>query len=135
MRVVVIVWLIAAIGGDVALAFGPIPPGQASDLASSESLTILLLAEIAWPVFSAVLAAMFFTMVVNKMAPPTAEVSAAELRGNTRVQTTWIVTTAVVVLSLAVYGTVALAIDQPASRATQPRCRCRPRQASHSRFR
>jgi cytochrome c oxidase subunit 2 len=113
MRVVVIVWLIAAIGGDVALAFGPIPPGQASDLASSESLTILLLAEIAWPVFSAVLAAMFFTMVVNKMAPPTDEVSAAELRGNTRVQTTWIVTTAVVVLSLAVYGTVALAIDQP----------------------
>src|ERR1017187_8958444 len=113
IRVVIIVWIIAAVGGDVALAFGPIPPGQASDLASSESLTILLLAEIAWPVFSAVLAAMFFTMVVNRMAPPTAEVSASSLRGNTRVQTTWIVTTLVIVLSLAVYGTVALAIDQP----------------------
>jgi cytochrome c oxidase subunit II len=113
IRVVVIVWLVAAVAGDVALAFGPIPPGQASDLASSESFVILLLAEIAWPVFSGVLAAMFFTMVVNRMAPPTAEVSASALRGNTRVQTTWIVTTLVIVLSLAVYGTVALAIDQP----------------------
>ena len=113
IRVVIIVWIIAAVGGDVALAFGPIPPGQASDLASSESLTILLLAEIAWPVFSAVLAALFFTLVVNRMAPPTAEVTAEALRGNTRAQTIWIVTTLVVVLSLAVYGTVALAIDQP----------------------
>jgi cytochrome c oxidase subunit II len=113
IRVVVIVWLVAAVAGDVALAFGPIPPGQASDLASSESLTILLLAEIAWPVFSAVLAALFFTLVVNRIAPPTAEVSAEALRGNTRAQTTWIAATLVVVLSLAVYGTVALAIDQP----------------------
>jgi cytochrome c oxidase subunit 2 len=113
IRVVVIVWLVAAVAGDVALAFGPIPPGQASDLASNESFTILLLAEIAWPVFSAVLAALFFTLVVNRMAPPTAEVSAAALRGNTRAQTTWIVATLVVVLSLAVYGTVALAIDEP----------------------
>lgn len=113
IRVVVIVWLIAAVAGDVALAFGPIPPGQASDLASSESLTILLLAEIGWPVFSAVLAALFFTLVVNRIAPPTAEVSAEALRGNTRAQTTWIAATLVVVLSLAVYGTVALAIDQP----------------------
>jgi cytochrome c oxidase subunit 2 len=112
-RVVLIVWIVAAVGGDVALAFGPIPPGQASDLASSESLTILLLAEAAWPVFSAVLAALFFTLVVNKIAPPTAEVSASALRGNTRVQTVWIAATLVVVLSIAVYGTVALAIDVP----------------------
>jgi cytochrome c oxidase subunit 2 len=68
---------------------------------------------IAWPVFSGVLAALFFALVVNRLAPPTAEVSADALRGNTRVQTTWIATTLVVVLSLAVYGTVALAIDQP----------------------
>jgi cytochrome c oxidase subunit 2 len=113
IRIVIIVWIVAAIGGDIALALAPIPPGQASDLASSESFTILLLAEIAWPVFSAVLAALFFTLVVNRLAPPTAEVSAEALRGNTRAATTWIVTTLVVVLSLAVYGTVALAIDQP----------------------
>jgi cytochrome c oxidase subunit II len=113
IRIVVIVWIVASVAGDVALAFGPIPPGQASDLASSESLTILLLAEIAWPVFAAVLAALFFTLVVNRLAPPTAVVSAEALRGNTRVQTAWIAATLVIVLSLAVYGTVALAIDQP----------------------
>src|SRR5580704_1046358 len=111
-RIVIIVWLVLAVAGDIGLALAPIPPGQASDLASNESLVILLLAEIAWPVFSGVLAALFFTLVVNRLAPPTAEVSADALRGNTRVQTTWIVATLVVVLSLAVYATVALAIDQ-----------------------
>ena len=39
----------------------------------------------AGPIFSAVLAALFFTLVVNRLAPPTAEVSADALRGNTRV--------------------------------------------------
>src|ERR1039458_6746701 len=92
-RIVLIVWIVAAVGGDVGLALGPIPPGQASDLASRESLVILVLSVIAWPVFSGVLAAMFFTLVVNRLAPPTAEVSAAALTGNTRVQTTWIATT------------------------------------------
>jgi cytochrome c oxidase subunit II len=110
---VIIVWLVLAIAGDVALALAPFPPGQASDLASSESFTIQLLAEIGWPIFSGVLAALFFTLVVNHLAPPTEEVSADALRGNTRVQTTWIVATLVVVLSLAVYGTVELAIVQP----------------------
>jgi cytochrome c oxidase subunit II len=113
IRVVLIAWFVASVAGDVAMALGPIPPGQASDLASSESLVILILAVIAWPVFAGVLAALFLTLVVNRLAPPTAEVSAAELRGNTRVQTIWIAATLVIVLSLAVYGTVALAIDQP----------------------
>jgi cytochrome c oxidase subunit II len=112
-RIVIIVWLVAAIAGDIGMALGPIPPGQASDLASNESFTILLLAEIGWPIFSAVLAALFYTMVVNRLAPPTAEVSADALRGNSRAQTAWIVATLVIVLSLAAYGTVALAIDQP----------------------
>ena len=53
---VIIVWLVLAIAGDVALALAPFPPGQASDLASSESFTIQLLAEIGWPIFSGVLA-------------------------------------------------------------------------------
>jgi cytochrome c oxidase subunit II len=113
IRIVIIVWLVLAVAGDIGLALAPIPPGQASDLASSESFTIQLLALIGWPIFSAVLAALFFTLVVNRLAPPTAEVSADALRGNSRAATTWIVTTLVVVLSLAVYGTVALAIDQP----------------------
>jgi cytochrome c oxidase subunit 2 len=113
IRVVVGTWLVLAVAGDIGLGLAPMPPGQASNAASDESFVIKLLAVIAWPVFSAVLAALYFTLVVNHRTPPTAEVSAAELRGNTRAQTTWIAATLVVVLSLAVYGTIALAQDQP----------------------
>jgi len=113
IRVVIGTWLILAIAGDIGLGLAPMPPGQASDAAADESGIIRLLAMIAWPVFSAVLAALFFTMVVNRSAPPVGEVSADALRGNTRVQTIWIVATLVVVLALGVYGTVSLAQVQP----------------------
>ncbi|MGA7989535.1 MAG: cytochrome c oxidase subunit II [Candidatus Dormiibacterota bacterium] len=113
IRIVVGTWLVLAIAGDIGLGLAPMPPGQAADLASDESFVIKLLALIAWPVFSAVLAALFFTLVVNRTAPPQGEVSADALRGNTRAQTIWIASTLVVVLSLAVYGTVALAKDEP----------------------
>jgi cytochrome c oxidase subunit 2 len=113
IRVVVGTWIILAVAGDIGLGLAPMPPGQASNAASDESFVILLLALIAWPVFSAVLAALYLTLVVNHRTPPQAEVSAAELRGNPRVQTIWIASTLVIVLSLAVYGTIALAQDQP----------------------
>jgi cytochrome c oxidase subunit II len=113
IRVVIGTWLILAVAGDIGLGLAPMPPGQASNAASDESFVIKLLAVIAWPVFSAVLAALYFTLVVNHRTPPQAEVSAAELRGNPRVQTIWIASTLVIVLSLAVYGTIALAQDQP----------------------
>jgi cytochrome c oxidase subunit 2 len=113
IRALVGTWVILAVAGDIGLGLAPMPPGQASDLASDESFIIKLLALIAWPVFSAVLAGLFFTLVINRMAPSNVEVSASELRGNTRVQTIWIACTLVVVLSLAVYGTVALAQDEP----------------------
>jgi cytochrome c oxidase subunit 2 len=106
-------WLILAVAGDIGLGLAPMPPGQASDAASDESFIIRLLAMIAWPVFSAVLAGLFFTLVVNRTAPPQGEATAEALRGNPRVQTIWIAATLVVVLSLAVYGTVALAQEQP----------------------
>jgi len=113
VRVLVVTWLIVAVAGDIGLGLAPMPPGQASNAASDESFVITLLAVIAWPVFSAVLAALYLTLVVNRRTPPEGEVSAAALRGNTRVQTIWIAATLVVVLSLAVYGTIALAVDQP----------------------
>jgi cytochrome c oxidase subunit II len=113
IRVLLGTWLILAVAGDIGLALAPMPPGQASNAASDESFVIKLLAVIAWPVFSAVLAALYLTLVVNHRTPPEGEVSAAALRGNPRVQTIWIAATLVVVLSLAVYGTIALAQDQP----------------------
>jgi cytochrome c oxidase subunit 2 len=113
IRVVIGTWFVLAVAGDVGLGLAPMPPGQASNAASDESFIIKLLAMIAWPVFSAVLAGLYHTLVVNHRTPPQGEVSAAALRGNPRIQTIWIVSTLVIVLSLAVYGTVALAQDQP----------------------
>jgi cytochrome c oxidase subunit 2 len=113
IRALIATWFILAVAGDIGLALAPMPPGQASNAASDESFVIKLLAVIAWPVFSAVLAGLYFTLVINHRTPPQGEVSPAELRGNPRVQTIWIVSTLVIVLSLAVYGTIALAQDQP----------------------
>jgi tyrosine-protein phosphatase SIW14 len=59
IRVVVGTWLILAVAGDIGLGFAPMPPGQASNLASDESFVTKLLAMIGWPIFSAVLAALF----------------------------------------------------------------------------
>ena len=113
IRMVIGTWFVLSVAGDIGLGLAPMPPGEASNVASDESFVIKLLALIAWPVFSAVLAALYFTLVVNHRTPPDREVSAAELRGNTRIQTIWIAGTLVIVLSLAVYGTIALAQDQP----------------------
>ena len=60
------------------------------------------------------LAALFFTLVVNRLAPPTARgVRRRRCAATPGCRRPGSSTTLVVVLSLAVYGTVALAIDQP----------------------
>ncbi|MFZ0179965.1 MAG: cytochrome c oxidase subunit II [Candidatus Dormiibacterota bacterium] len=95
------------------MALGPIPPGQASDLASDESTVIRVLAMVGWPIFFGVLMGLYFMLVLNRTAASQREVSAEDLRGNARIQVTWIATSVVLVLLLATYGTVELAIEQP----------------------
>jgi len=113
IRIFVAVWLVLAVAGDIGLALGPIPPGQASNLASDESTVIRILAMAGWPIFAAVLMTILFLLVVNRTAPSQREVSAQELRGNPRLQTIWIATSVFLVLCLATYGTVELAIEEP----------------------
>lgn len=113
IRVLIGTWVILAVGGDIGLGLAPIPPGLASNLASDESTVIRILSMAAWPIFSGVLAGLFFTLVINKITPPLSEATAEELRGNSRLQATWIVITIVLVLILATYGTVELAVEEP----------------------
>lgn len=113
LRTVIAIWFVLAVAGDIGLALAPMPPGQASNLASDGSFIIKLLAIIGWPIFVGVLAAFYVTIVVNRSAPPINVASAESLRGNSRIQTIWIVANLVIVLALATYGTVALAVDQP----------------------
>jgi cytochrome c oxidase subunit 2 len=113
IRVLIGTWFVLAIGGDIGLALAPMPPGLASNLAADESTVIRILSMAAWPIFSGVVAAIFFTLVINKLAPPQHEATAADLRGNGRLQATWIAVSVVLVLILATYGTVELAVEEP----------------------
>ena len=112
-RLGVAIWIVVAVLGDIALALAPIPPGQAATLASDESEVIRILAMAGWPIFFGVLMGLYFMLFLNRVAPSEREVPPGELRGNSRLQTTWIVTSVVLVLILATYGTVELANEEP----------------------
>ena len=112
-RLGIVIWVVVAVLGDIALFLAPIPPGQAATLASDESEVIRILAMAGWPIFFGVLMGLYFMLFLNRIAPSEHEAPAAELRGNSRLQTTWIVTSVVLVLILATYGTVELANEEP----------------------
>src|ERR1700730_309081 len=103
--------VLPAAAGDIALNSLPLPPGSATDIAGSETQLIRILAMMAWPIFLAVVAGLVFTLWVNRVAPAAAEPGAAALRGNSRLQTTWIASSTTIVLGLAVFGTITLAND------------------------
>jgi cytochrome c oxidase subunit 2 len=113
ISVVVLFWAVVSVAGDIGLLFAPMPPGTASDQATSQSLIIRILAIIGWPVMAGVLATLMVVLFVNRVAPHEGETSAVALRGNARIQTAWVGINIFVVLTLAVYGTIALASDQP----------------------
>lgn len=113
LTTVVAVWVVVAAVGDVVLALVAMPPGQASEVASSESGIIRLLSLLAWPIFTGVLAGLAVTLFVNRFAPPAGTPDARSLRGNSRIQAAWVITNIVIVLLLAVFGTIELNRDQP----------------------
>ena len=112
-RIGLVIWVVMAVVGDIALALAPIPPGQASNLASDESEVIRILAMAGWPIFFGVVMGLYFMLFLNRVAPSEREAPSEELRGNARLQTTWIVTTVILVLVLATYGTIELANEEP----------------------
>ena len=65
-------WIVLAVAGDIGLGLAPMPPGLASNLASDESTVIRVLAMAGWPIFSGVLAGLFFTLVINGSRRPRA---------------------------------------------------------------
>jgi cytochrome c oxidase subunit 2 len=92
----------------VALVLGPLlPPGRASEQAASQQTDIVILGTMATPVVIGVLLYFGWALAFWRQQPGD-ETDAAPLHGNVKVQTTWIVGTAAIVLALAVYGTVEL---------------------------
>jgi cytochrome c oxidase subunit II len=105
-----LLWLLLALIADLAIWFvwGPhLPPGDLSNTAASQQGDIKVMAVMAAPVLLAVLVYSGYAMMTwrtragdEKDGPP--------IEGNTRVQTSWIVITTVIVLALFGFGTYQL---------------------------
>ena len=109
-RILLTLWIALSIIADllVGLALGPhLPPGRASDQAASQQTDFTVLALLATPVVVGVLLYFGWALAFWRKKPGD-ETDALPLHGNLKVQATWIIGTAAIVLSLAVYGTVEL---------------------------
>ena len=80
-RLGIVIWVVVAVLGDIALALAPIPPGQASTLASDESEVIRILAMAGWPIFFGVLMGLYFMLFLNRIAPSEREVPRRRTQG------------------------------------------------------
>jgi cytochrome c oxidase subunit 2 len=115
-------WIVLSIIADllVVLVLGPhLPPGRASTTAASQQTDTVVLAALATPVVVGVLLYFGYALTFWRRKPGD-ETDAEPLHGNLKVQATWIIGTAAIVLSLAVYGTVELIVPAGAGAGQGP---------------
>jgi cytochrome c oxidase subunit II len=121
-RRIFLIWLPAAVIADLLiwLVWGPhLPPGAMSSAASVQQFAIKVMAVMAAPVMLFVLVYFGYALIVWRQRDGDEEDGPA-LHGNTRVQATWITVTTVIVLSLFVFGTVALVTSNGAGAGEGP---------------
>jgi cytochrome c oxidase subunit 2 len=107
------IWLVATVVLlPIAIwVIGPIlPPGNASDVSSAQVTDLTVMLAMATPVLTLVVVYLLYAAFAFRQPKGTA-LEGPAVRGNTRLQTLWIVITSAMVLSLAVYGTVRLLAD------------------------
>jgi cytochrome c oxidase subunit 2 len=107
------IWLVASAIATplVVVLLGPIlPPGNGSVQASGHVTDNTVLFAMATPVFLLVVLYLIYA-VINFREGSGGVLEGPAIRGDSRVQTAWIVITSVLVLSLAVYGTAELVND------------------------
>ncbi len=107
------IWIVASliVTPLVVLFVGPImPPGNGSAQASGHVTDNTVLIGMATPVLLLVLIYLIYAIVYFRQ-PKGAALEGPAIRGDLRIQTTWIVVTSLLVLLLAVYGTVRLVED------------------------
>jgi cytochrome c oxidase subunit 2 len=105
-----VLWVVLSIIGClcVALLLGPhLPPGRQSSNAASQQDDYTVLSTIATPVVIGVLLFLGWGLVFWRQRPGD-ETDAAPIHGNTRISAIWITVSSVIVLALAVYGTIEL---------------------------
>jgi cytochrome c oxidase subunit 2 len=108
-----LIWLVASLIATPLAIFviGPImPPGNGSEQASGHVTDNTVLIGMATPVLLLVVLYLLYAIVCFRQ-PRGAALEGPAIHGDVRIQTTWIVVTSVLVLSLAAYGTVRLLED------------------------
>jgi cytochrome c oxidase subunit 2 len=106
-------WVVASLIATplVIVLLGPIlPPGNGSQQASGHVTDNTVLLAMATPVLLLVVIYLIYAIIVFRQ-PKGGVLEGPAVRGNQRLQTWWIVVTSILVVSLAVYGTVRLEED------------------------
>jgi cytochrome c oxidase subunit 2 len=116
------IWLVASLIATplVIVLVGPIlPPGKGSEQAAGKVTDNTVLLGMATPVLLLVVVYLAYAVIYFRQ-PRGAVLEGPAVRGDTRIQTTWIVATSVMVLTLAVYGTIRLFSDNGAGSGSGP---------------
>ena len=117
-----IIWVVASVIGCLLVYFvlGPhVPPGAMSSSAANQQSDFTILATIATPIFLGVFIYFGYALIFWR-AKPGDETDGPPIHGNTTIQLTWIAVTSVIVLALAVFGTVELWTVQGAGAGEGP---------------
>jgi cytochrome c oxidase subunit II len=117
-----LIWLVATLIATplVVVLLGPIlPPGNGSEQSSDKVTDNTVLLAMATPVLLLVVAYLIYALIYFRQ-PTGGALEGPAVRGNSRVQTTWIVVTSVLVLALAAYGTVRLEAGYGAASGSGP---------------
>jgi cytochrome c oxidase subunit II len=117
-----LIWVVATIIATplAIVLLGPIlPPGNGTEQASGQVTDNKVLLAMAIPVLLLVVIYLIYAVIYFRQ-PTGAVLEGPAIRGNARVQTTWIIVTSVLVLSLAVYGTTTLLADNGAGSGSGP---------------
>jgi cytochrome c oxidase subunit II len=111
---IVIWWLVVTVIGTLLVVFvaGPgLPPGNGSVEASGQVTDNTVLMALSVPVAAAVLVYLAYALIVFREREPDVVLDGPPIRGNASIQLWWLVTTTVLVLILAGYGSIRLLAD------------------------
>jgi cytochrome c oxidase subunit II len=105
----------------VVLLVGPsLPPGKASEQAAGQVTDNTVLLGMATPVLLLVVLYLVYSTIYFRQRKDSPVLEGPAIRGDSRVQTVWVVVTTVLVLSLATYGTIRLLTDEGAGSGSGP---------------
>lgn len=113
-RRIALIWLVVSLIGTALVVFvaGPgLPPGNASVESAGQVVDNTVLMALSVPVAAAVLVYLAYALIVFREREPEAVLDGPPIRGNSSIQLWWLVTTTVLVLFLAGYGSIRLLAD------------------------